>query len=107
MKEQHDLHGYPDSQINIVKIDGKDALVNCEIQIMARSHQGSHILFVLVFALTALLNYIESICFLDLLEVIFGQNAMFKLTLSSSRGQIIGIPINQLAKHTGQVHSKL
>ena len=27
LKEQHDLRRYPDSQINIVKIDGKDALV--------------------------------------------------------------------------------
>ena len=27
LKEQYDLRRYPDSQINIVKIDGKDALV--------------------------------------------------------------------------------
>ena len=27
LKEQYDLRRYPDSQINIIKIDGKDALV--------------------------------------------------------------------------------
>ena len=38
MKEQHDLQRYPDSQINIVKIDGKDALVHCEFQ--SKTRQG-------------------------------------------------------------------
>ena len=32
LKEQHDLRRYPDSQINIVKVDGKDALVYREFQ---------------------------------------------------------------------------
>ena len=32
MKEQYELRRYPDSQINIVKIDGKDALVYREFQ---------------------------------------------------------------------------
>ena len=32
LKRQHELRRYPDSQINIVKIDGKDALVYREFQ---------------------------------------------------------------------------
>ena len=32
LKEQCELRRYPDSQINIVKIDGKDALVYREFQ---------------------------------------------------------------------------
>ena len=35
-KEQYDLRRYPDSQINIVKIDGKDALVYREFQTKTR-----------------------------------------------------------------------
>ena len=38
LKEQHDLRRYPDSQINIVKIDGKDALVYREFQ--SKTRQG-------------------------------------------------------------------
>ena len=37
-KEQYDLRRYPDSQINIVKIDGKDALVYREFQ--SKTRQG-------------------------------------------------------------------
>ena len=38
MKEQHDLRRYPECQINIVKIDGKDAVVYREFQ--SKTHQG-------------------------------------------------------------------
>ena len=40
LKEQHDLRRYPDSQINIVKIDGKDALVYREFQ--SKTRQGGY-----------------------------------------------------------------
>ena len=55
LKEQYDLRRYPDSQINIVKIDGKDALVYREFQsktrwggylIGVKIQQGSPIVFV-------------------------------------------------------------
>ena len=36
LKEQYDLRRYPDSQINIIKIDGKDALVYREFQSKTR-----------------------------------------------------------------------
>ena len=36
LKEQYELRRYPDSQINIVKIDGKDALVYREFQSKTR-----------------------------------------------------------------------
>ena len=36
LKEQYDLGMYPDSQINIVKIDAKDALVYREFQSKTR-----------------------------------------------------------------------
>ena len=38
LKEQYELRRYPDSQINIVKIDGKDALVYSEFQ--SKTRQG-------------------------------------------------------------------
>ena len=38
LKEQHDLRRYPDSQINIVQIEGKDALVYREFQ--SKTRQG-------------------------------------------------------------------
>ena len=38
LKEQYDLRRYPDSQINIVKIDGKDVLVYREFQ--SKTRQG-------------------------------------------------------------------
>ena len=38
LKEQHDLCRYPDSQINIVQIEGKDALVYREFQ--SKTRQG-------------------------------------------------------------------
>ena len=36
LKEQYELKRYPDSQINIVKIDGKDTLVYREFQSKTR-----------------------------------------------------------------------
>ena len=42
LKEQYDLRRYPDSQINIVKIDGKDALVYREFQLKTR--QGGYLI---------------------------------------------------------------
>ena len=55
LKEQYELRRYSDSQINIVKVDGKDALVYREFQSMTRQggyltgakiQQGSVIVFV-------------------------------------------------------------
>ena len=40
LKEQHELRRYPDSQINIVKIDGKDVLVYREFQ--SKTRQGGY-----------------------------------------------------------------
>ena len=37
-KEHHDLQRYPDSQINMVKIDGKDTLIYKEFS--SKTHQG-------------------------------------------------------------------
>ena len=39
--DQYDLRRYPDSQINIVKIDGKDALVYRELQ--SKTRQGGYL----------------------------------------------------------------
>ena len=36
LKEQYELRRYPDSQINIAKVDGKDALVYREFQSKTR-----------------------------------------------------------------------
>ena len=36
LKEQYELRRYPDSQINIVKVDGKDAVVYREFQSKTR-----------------------------------------------------------------------
>ena len=41
LKEQYDLRRYPDSQINIVKIDGKDTLVYREFQ--SKTRQGGYL----------------------------------------------------------------
>ena len=41
LKEQYDLRRYPDSQINIVKIDGKDALVYREF--LSKTRQGGYL----------------------------------------------------------------
>ena len=41
LKEQYDLRRYPDSQINTVKTDGKDALVYREFQ--SKTRQGGYL----------------------------------------------------------------
>ena len=41
LKEQYELRRYPDSQINIVKVDGKDALVYREFQ--SKTRQGGYL----------------------------------------------------------------
>ena len=41
LKEQYELRRYPDSQINIVKINGKDALVYREFQ--SKTRQGGYL----------------------------------------------------------------
>ena len=41
LKKQYELRRYPDSQINIVKIDGKDALVYREFQ--SKTRQGGYL----------------------------------------------------------------
>ena len=41
LKEQYELRRYPDSQINIVKVDGKDALVYRELQ--SKTRQGGYL----------------------------------------------------------------
>ena len=40
MKEKYELRRYPDSQINIVKINGKDALVYRDFQ--SKTRQGRY-----------------------------------------------------------------
>ena len=42
LKEQYDLRRYPESQINIVKIDGKDALVYREFQ--SKTRRGGYLI---------------------------------------------------------------
>ena len=41
LKEQYELRSYSDSQINIVKVDGKDALVYREFQ--SKTRQGGYL----------------------------------------------------------------
>ena len=106
LKEQYELR-YPDSQINIVKIDGKDALVHREFQsktrqggylIGARIQLGCLIVFAQVLGLDAWLNCLGNIYFLALGGPIIGPDSMFKLILSGSLGLIIGIPIGLWVK---------
>ena len=42
LKEQYELRRYLDSQINIVKVDGKDALVYREFQ--SKTRQGGYLI---------------------------------------------------------------
>ena len=42
LKEQYELRRYPDSQINIVKIDGKDALVSVQNKTGGISDRGKN-----------------------------------------------------------------
>ena len=102
LKEQYELRRYPDSRINIVKVDGKDALVYREFQSKTRQEgyligvkiqQGCLIVFVLGSGLDAWLNCLGSIYFLVLGGPTIGPDSMFKLILSRSQGLTIGTPI--------------
>ena len=88
-KEQHDLRRYPDSQISIIKVDGKDALIYREFtsktrqgafRIVVKSTPEFPMHFVLVIDLVALLNCTGNIYFWDQREVIIGQGLTCKLT---------------------------
>ena len=91
LKEQYDLRRYPDSQINIVKIDGKDALVYREFQSKTRQEggyptwakiqQGCLTVFVQGYGLDAWLNYLGNISFLVLGGPTIGPDSMFKPTI--------------------------
>ena len=102
LKEQYELRRYPDSQINIVKIDGKDALVYREFQSKTRQggyltgvkiQQGCLIVSAQGLGLDAWLNCLGSIYFLVLGGPTIGPDSMFKLILSGSQGLITGTPI--------------
>ena len=88
LKEQYDLRRYPDSQINIVKIDGKDALVYREFQSKTRQggyliegkiQQGSPIVFVQGYGLGAWLNCLGNISFWVPGGLTIGPDSMYKL----------------------------
>ena len=107
LKEQYELRRYPDSQINIVKIDGKDALVYREFQSKTRQggyltgvkiQQGCLIVSAQGLGLDAWLNCLGSIYFLILGGPIIGPDSMFKLILSGSQGLITGTPIGLWVK---------
>ena len=107
LKEQYELRRYPDSQINIVKIDGKDALVYREFQsktrqggylIGARIQQGCLIVFVQGLGLDVWLNCLGSIFSWVLGGPTIGPDSMFKLILSGSQDLIIGTPIGLWVK---------
>ena len=107
LKEQYELRRYPDSQINIVEVDGKDALVYREFQSKTRQggyltgakiQQGCLIVFVQGSGLDAWLNCIGNIYFLVLGGPTIGPDSMSKLILSGSQGLTIGIPIGLWVK---------
>ena len=102
LKEQYELRRYPDSQINIVKVDGKDALVCRVFQSKTRwgayltgvkIQQGCLIVFVQGSGLDAWFNCIGNIYFLVPGGPTIGPDSMFKLILSGSQGLTIGTPI--------------
>ena len=93
LKEQYELRRYPDSQINIVKIDGKDALVYREFQsktrqggylIEERIQQGCLIVFVQGLGLDVWLNCLGNIFSWVLGGPTISQDSMFKLILSGN-----------------------
>ena len=107
LKEQYDLRRYPDSQINIVKIDGKDALVYWEFQSKTRQggyliegkiQQGSPIVFVQGSGLGAWLNYLGNISFWVPGGLTIGPDSMYKLILSGNQDLTIGTQIGLLGK---------
>ena len=113
LKEQYELRRYPDSQINIVKIDGKDALVYREFQsktrqggylIMARIQQGYLIVFVQGLGLDVWLNCLGNIFSWVLGGPTISPDSMFKLILSVSQDLITGTPIGLWVKIPWGLH---
>ena len=113
LKEQYELRRYPDSQINIVKIDGKGALVYREFQ--SKTRQGGYLTGVKIqqrcliisaqeLDLDACLNCLGSIYFLVLRGPTICSDSMFKLILSGSQGLITGTPIGLWVKILWGVH---
>ena len=66
LKEQHDLRRYPDSQINIVQIEGKDALVYREFQSKTRQGGISERSKINPRIAYAFCNGVQSRCFVEL-----------------------------------------
>ena len=101
LKEQYDLRRYPDSQINIVKIDGKDALVYREIQSKTRrgvSDRGKNPARVSYSFCTGvrsrcLVEFFRKYLFLGPGGPTIGPDSMFKLILSGSQGLTFGTQI--------------
>ena len=107
LKEQYELRRYPNSQINIVKIDDKDALTYREFlsktrqwgyQIRVRTLPGHLTVFVLGIGLGAWWNCTGNICFLVLGGPIIGPGFMCKQIQIGSQGQTTGIQIGQWEK---------
>ena len=107
LKEQYELRRYPDSQINIVKVDGKDALVYREFQsktrqggylIGAKIQQGCLIVFVQGLGPDVWLSCLGNIFFWVLGVLTIGPDSMFKLTQSGSLDLITGTPIGLWVK---------
>ena len=101
LKEQYELRRYPDSQINIVKIGGKDALVYREFQsktrqggylIGAKIQQGCLIVFVQGLGLDVWLNCSGNIFSWVLGGPTIGPGSMFKLILIGNLELTTGTP---------------
>ena len=92
LKEQYELRRHPDSQINIVKVDGKDALVYREFQSKTRqggiSDRGKN-------PARVSYNFCSGVRFRCLVELYV---SMFKLILSGSQGLTIGTQIGLWVK---------
>ena len=73
--------------------------------IMASSHPGCRMLFVLVFDLDVLLNYLGNISSWVLLVITVGPNSMFKLIPNENQVQAIGTLIGLWEKSLSEVHS--
>ena len=106
-KEHHDLRRYPDSQINIIKVDGQDAFIYKEFvvkqgkgvwRIEIWSHQRYVMLFVQVVLIAALLNCIGNTCFIAHLVMAHGHAFMSKLILNGLEVLSIGILAGLLGK---------
>ena len=107
LKEQYELRRYPDSQINIVKIDGKDALVYREFQSKtrqggisdrARIQQGCLIVFIQGLGPDVWLNCLGNIFSWVLGGLTISPDSMFKLIQSGSQDLITGTLIGLWVK---------